>query len=542
MKVYAAIAKALSDLGADTMFGLIGDANLFMVDSYIRDCGGKYVGSAHEASCVLMALGYAQVTGKVGVATVTHGPGLTNTLTALIDGTKSSYAMVLLSGDTPAIERDHFQKVSQRELVLATGAGFEQLRTPETLGQDLAMAFRRARVERRPIVFNMPVEFQWQDMEYRKPSYALAEDRAVVPTSPDLDNAIGIIASARRPLILAGRGAMEPEARAAIIRLARRIEAPLATSLRAKGLFSGEPNNIGICGGMSTDLGIETIMSSDCILAFGASLNRYTTGNGSLLKRKRIIQVNLERAEVGKNVEPDAGLVGDPGLTADAIVRWLDEAEIPSSGFCDEALRQKIADWKKPRSVAGTSRAGTVDIRLALNELDEEIPADRLLATDGGRFVGYAWEVFDVQHPRSFMTPLGVGAIGCGLSFGIGVAAAGGGRPTVMVTGDGGFMLGGLTELHSAVRAKMDLIIVVCNDGSYGAEHIQYVNKGVDPSLSIFDWPDFAVVAQAMGCAAVTVANFEDLAAAREAIRGRDVTKPLLIDIKLDPEAIPIRW
>src|SRR5690606_18510560 len=121
---------------------------------FARECGGRYVAAAHEGSAVLMALGYAQVTGKVGVATVTHGPGLTNTITALIEGVKGTTPIVLLAGDTAVTDKDNFQNVPQREHVLATGAGFEQMRAPETFAEDMATAFRRAQVERRPIVLN----------------------------------------------------------------------------------------------------------------------------------------------------------------------------------------------------------------------------------------------------------------------------------------------------------------------------------------------------------------------------------------------------
>src|SRR5690606_36221543 len=116
-----------------------------------------------------MAQGWARVAGKVGVAAVTHGPGLTNTVTALVEGVKAGTPMVLLVGDTPATDREHAQNINQSALVAATGAGFEQLRSPETVAEDLARVFYRAHVEHRPIVLNMPVEFQWQEIEYQKP-------------------------------------------------------------------------------------------------------------------------------------------------------------------------------------------------------------------------------------------------------------------------------------------------------------------------------------------------------------------------------------
>ncbi|OJY32400.1 MAG: acetolactate synthase [Rhizobiales bacterium 65-9] len=540
MKVHVAIAQVLKDLGVDTLFGLIGDANLYMVDSYRRDAGGRFVPVANEASSVLAALGYAQVSGKVGVATVTHGPALTNTLTALVEGVKSGVAIVLLAGDTPVEDRDHLQTVNQREFIMATGAGFEQLRAPHTCADDIARAFRRASLERRPIVLNMPIEFQWLDVDYQKPVIFLPEDRAVVPSSSDLDDAAGIIASAKRPLVLAGRGATAPEARAALIRLARRIDAPLATTLRASGLFHGESFDLGVFGTLSTDVATDVIGEADCIVAFGAGLNRFTTAMGSLVKGKRVVQVNLERAEVGKNLLPDAGLVGDPALTAETIVRLLDEAEVPPSGFRDDAMRDKIAAYRMAPRLSGVPRPGTVDIRTALLRFNEVIPADRVLVTDAGRFLYEAWHVMRVRDPRAFVYTVGYGAIGLGVGEAIGAAEAASGTPTVLLTGDGGFMLGGLTELNSAVRAQQDLIIILCNDGGYGAEHIQFRNKNMDPALSLFRWPDFAPVAEALGARGVTVRTREDLDAAAVAVVERDRKRPLLIDLRLDPDHVPV--
>ena len=145
MKVHAAIAKALIDNGIDTLFGLVGDANLFLVDSFVREYGGKFVSAAHEAGATLMALGYSAVAGKIGVVTVTRGPALVNTLTPMVEGVKGSLPIVLLCGDTAIEDRDNLQKVPQRELIVATGAGFEQLRSPNTLSEDIATALAERR-------------------------------------------------------------------------------------------------------------------------------------------------------------------------------------------------------------------------------------------------------------------------------------------------------------------------------------------------------------------------------------------------------------
>ncbi|MCK9920292.1 ABC transporter substrate-binding protein [Microbacteriaceae bacterium K1510] len=167
MKVHAAIAQALVDHDVDTMFGLVGDANLFMVDSFTRNHNGRFISAANEAGATLMAIGYATISGKPGIVTTTHGPALVNTLTALVEGVRSSTPVVLLCGDTAVANLKSAQKIPQRELIVATGAGFEQLRAPATLAEDIATAFRRAVVERRPIALNIPIDFQWQDVDYQ---------------------------------------------------------------------------------------------------------------------------------------------------------------------------------------------------------------------------------------------------------------------------------------------------------------------------------------------------------------------------------------
>ena len=142
MYVHEVIARTLDAMGVDTIFGLIGDGNLYMADSFTRETGGRFIAVAHEASAVLAAAGYSRTTGRLGVAAVTHGPALTNTVTALIEGVRARTPLVLLAGDTAVVDRDNLQKIDQRSVILPTGAGFVQVRSPETIPEDIVSAFR----------------------------------------------------------------------------------------------------------------------------------------------------------------------------------------------------------------------------------------------------------------------------------------------------------------------------------------------------------------------------------------------------------------
>jgi acetolactate synthase I/II/III large subunit len=530
---YQSIAQAVLDQGIDTMFGLMGDANLFMVDHYVRSCGATFVPVSYEGSAVLMALAYSHVSGRMGVATVTHGPALTNCVTALTEGARGHIPMVLLAGDTPVMTPQNLQNIDQRELVKVTGAGFEQLRSPQTAAHDVAHAFYRAQVEKRPIVLNMPADFMWEEVPHEKKLFQAFSAPAYVPEGNDLDEAVGMIASARRPLILAGGGAIG--ARDKLIRLADRLEAPLATTLKAKGLFNGHAYNMDIFGTLSTPAAYDVIAKSDCLVCFGASLHHFTTDRGALMKGKRVVQVNDTVSEVSKNYHANAALIADAGLTADNIVYWLDEAEIAPSGFTKELDMEALT--AHPAGDASKAKEGFVNFVYALERLEQVLPKNRVLATDGGRFMTEVWCRVSAPDPNSFLVTANFGSIGLGLQEAIGAGFAAPDRPVVLFTGDGGFMMGGINEFNTAVRLKQDLIVIICNDSAYGAEHIQFLDRSMDPGLSQFDWPSFADVATALGGQGLAVQSAEDLEIAIGAIETRD--KPLLIELRLDPNDVP---
>ncbi|MEM7269166.1 MAG: thiamine pyrophosphate-binding protein [Pseudomonadota bacterium] len=534
-KIYThqSIARALMDHEADTMFGLMGDATLFMVDHYAQALGGRFVPAVHEASAVLMAMAYAHVANRVGVATVTHGPALTNCVTPLIEGVKGRSPIVLLAGDTPVLAPHNLQNVDQREIVKSTGAGFEQVRAPETAAEDLARAFHRARVERRPIVLNMPVDFMWEETEHKNCVLPIVDTPAYVPGGEQFDEAIGMIASAKRPIIVAGKGAYD--ARDQIIKLAERMDAPLATTLKGRDQFRGHKNNIGIFGTLSTPGAYEAIGMADVVIAFGASLHFFTVDHGALVKDKKLIHINTEAAAIGVHVTPDAALIADAGLTADNIIHWLDEAEIAPSGFASELDPASVASH--PPGVASSAAPGYVDYAYALDRLNEALPADRVLCADGGQFTTEVWARVVSTGPRDFIYTVNFASIGLGMAEAIGAAFAAPGRPVAHFTGDGGFMMGGLTEFNTAVRENCDLIVILCNDAAYGAEHVQFRDRQMSPKMSQFTWPSFAVVANSLGAKGVSVASAEELETAIEAIENRD--GPILIELRLNPDDMP---
>jgi thiamine pyrophosphate-dependent acetolactate synthase large subunit-like protein len=532
MKASESLARSLVDQDVDTVFGVLGDANLFMGDHLIREHGTRYVGATHEAIAVSMALGFARVSGKLGVATVTHGPGLTNTITALVDGVRSRTAMLLVAGDTSAAELDHPQQIDQAALVAATGAGWAPVRSPATVAADVATGIRRAFVEQRPIVLNVPIDISREETEYRKAPVVPPLERSVGADPDALDRAVGLIASAARPLILAGRGAAVADAGAAVVTLAEQLGAPLCTTVLGSGLFNEDAFNLGIHGTLAHDTALDAIGEADCVVVLGASLNRHTTDSGSLLRGKRVVQVDIDAAQIGVHVDVDVAVVGDARRVAESMTDMLRSVDHHPSAFRSSTLRTKLSDHSNDSADLSTDTH--VDPRAALRQLDRILPTERTVAVDTGRFMRQALTM-SVPEPTALVTSHAFGSIGLGMGNAIGAAVARPDRPTVLFTGDGGFMMGGIAELHTAVEHELDLIVVVFNDGSYGAEHVQLFRLGIDPAVSQHHWPDFCNVGSAMGYEVISVTNTAGFDAVAERVATRKPGRPLLIDIAIDP-------
>ena len=538
MEGHDAIATALTDQGVDTMFGVLGDGNLFIAESMMRNHGLHYVAATHEANAVLMAEGWGRAAGRLGVATCTHGPGLTNTITALVEGVRNRTPMLLVTGDTPRADRHHLQNLDQHALVASTGAGFEPILTRDTIATDVATAVRRAHAERRPVVLNVPLDIEWESdvvLGEVDPVEPLA--LAMEPDPRSLDVAVGLLASANRPIVLAGRGAVHAEAHDALVGLADALGAPLATTLLGSGYFADDPGNLGIFGTLSHPVAQEVIASADCVVTFGASLNYFTTDQGRLLTGKRVIQCDLDPARIGSTVPIDAGVVGDAAKVATTMTAWLAEADHRPSSFRSPDLVDRLATFDRAETFDDRSVEGAIDPRTFTLELDRILPADRTLVVDAGRFMLNALTL-SVPDPLSLITSHGFGAIGLGMSNAIGAGIARPNRPTVLAVGDGGFMMGGMAEFHTAVEHNVDLIVVLYNDGSYGAEHIQLYREQMDTKASLHHWPDLPAVMTSLGATSVVVDKVADFEAVTDAVDNRQPGRPVFIEAKLDPDMV----
>jgi len=530
MKVHSAISRALRDNQVTTVFGLLGDANMQYISQFI-ETGGTFVNSVHEGGAVSMADGCSRMTGDVSVASVTHGPGVTNTITALTEAVRAGSPVLLLTGDTPP-RRDFVQYIDLRAVTAVCGAEYRAVLAPEHLVDDIAKALRYVAITRVPMILDIKYDLLNREVDYAKSSFTSRPPGTALPDEDALDTALGIIASANRPVVLAGLGAVRSGAHDELIALAARLGAPLATTLLGKDFFRHDPFNLGIFGTLAHRFAIDSISHADCVIAFGASLNQYTAAEGFLLAGKAVVHCDIRPSAIGRYSAVDATVVGDAKLVAATMLEHLRDAETRPKGFCTERLQKDLDAHLPADDYVDATSESTMDVRTAIVELDRMLPANRAVVTDCGRFMRSPWQYLHVEEAGSFQHTVNFGSIGLGIATAIGAAVARPDRLTVAVAGDGGAMMG-LIEFTTAVRERLPFVAVILNDGSYGAEYTKLQDAGFDPKHSLITWPEFADMARSMGGHGITVRTKADLEDAAALVASGKL--PLLIDVKTDP-------
>ena len=325
MRAGEAIADAIVAHGVDTIFGLLGDANMFLVADLVQRHGVRFVAARNENAAVMMADGWARATGRCGVVTVTQGPGLAVAGAALTIARQAGTPLVLIAGDTPPGDPLHVQSFPQQPFALATAGAFVPVTAPATAARDVGLAFRAAAERPGPVVLDVPIDLQDEPVPAGAapaPAVAAYRPASPAPTDAAVAELVGLLAAARRPVLLAGRGA---EAAADDVRrLADWCGAVLATTVLAAGLFAGHPYHLGVAGGLARPLTRRVLAEADLVVTLGAGLNRWTADHGALFPGARVVAVDVDARALGARWPVDLGIVGDAAVTARAVTARLD--------------------------------------------------------------------------------------------------------------------------------------------------------------------------------------------------------------------------
>ena len=490
-----------------------------------------------------MADAYYRATGDVAVCTTTYGPGLTNAATGLAEAVKHRSGVLLLSGDQPTSGPRPID-IDQGAFAAALGARTVRVTDPATVRGTVARALELARAGPRLVVLSLPANLLGADVPDQPGQPAcsgVARTSAgsglrPVPAACQVDAALDVLASARRPLLLAGLGAYRSGAAQPIAALADRLGALLTTTVMVDGLYRDSPWCLGICGGFASPRAARIMGDADAIVAFGASLNDFTLHGGMLLDPEAmLVQVDLDAAPTVSRV--DLCVTGDAAQIAGILLDGVRTRGLVASSWRDEmAAEIGRASWEhEPYDDASTvSRIDPRSLSLALAGL---LPVKRTLVMDGGHFVGWPAMYWPSADPSALVfTGAAFQTIGLGFAGAVGAAVGRTDRTTVVALGDGGALMG-LPELETLIRVSRSALVVIFNDAAYGAEVHMYRPLVTDTSPATFGDTDFAAVARSFGARSATVRTVADLAGLR-AWREAGCHGTYLIDCKVVPDVV----
>lgn len=515
--VWREVAAAIAAMGAKRCFGLVGGAN-FKVTLALTDLGVAFIPARHEGGAVSMADVAARMTRDLIVVSVTAGPGLTNAITGIAEAVKSDTPLLVLAGDVMLGDKHSAFAFSQADLVQSVGAVWLQIADPQSAYPDALHAAALALKQRTVVVLSLPVDVQDIMVECPARAPIPAAENSAAPDAAKLRNLVAAIKVSHRPLLLAGHGAVVADAEASLIALSDRIGALLATSVQAHGMFAGHPWNLGIAGGFSSPAAAELISQSDMILAFGMSLNMWTTKKGRLISEyAQLVQIDVEKGRIGLHRPVDLELEGDAAAVARAVLQALDaeDAAHDFSGWRSPGVAATMAA-KGNRAVAyaDTGTVDFIDPRTLSKAMDDVLPKHRVIVVDGGHFVGWVTRYLSVPDARSWCIPIAFQSIGLGLAAAIGAAVTQPDRLVVLAVGDGGFLMS-IAELETAVRLNARICIFVYNDSAYSAEVHHFAPEGYSTEMAQFPVTDFAAIARGYGADGVVVRKLADLDAVR---------------------------
>jgi acetolactate synthase-1/2/3 large subunit len=539
VKTYQAMARAFEAEGITDIFGMTGEANIYII-SELQKRGTNMYQVRHEGAGLAMADGWARMKGQPGLVTTTGGPGCAQLSTTMLVASRARTPLVAFCGDTPWGDDEHTEHIDQERFAATCEAGFVRITSPEVAYASVQKAFYKARMESRPVLLSYPVDVnqgEIDDDEVYVPSSALIDTVPVAPNPDAAKRAAEAIGSAQRVVIVVGRGAMRSGASAEVLELANRTGALVATSLMAKNWLGDYEYHVGISGLFATRNATELFQHADCVIAVGASMNRYTTEYGYLYPNAKFVQVDTARHIVmGDGRSPDCYLHADAKLGLRAIIDELGNDE--NIGFHTEETRGLIGTALVDEREYDVP-PGTIDPREAVRVLDESMPAEIGMVLGGGQQNHFGIMLANKQ--RSWMLPnLHFGCIGQGLTTAMGAIIAQGKSPAYLMEGDAGLMMH-LAEFETAVRYNVPVMVAVLNDEGYAAEYHHYRYNDVNIDVTAISTPDLGAVGVALGGRGTIVRTAAELEAVSKEFAANPA--PTLVDVRIarDVASIPNR-
>lgn len=526
------IIECLKEQGVDTVFGYPGGAILNVYDAlYKYKDEIHHILTSHEQGAAHAADGYARATGKVGVCMATSGPGATNLVTGIATAYMDSVPMVAITANVgkPLLGKDSFQEVDIAGIVMPITKHSYIVKDITKLADTMRKAFYIAKSGRPgPVLVDVTKDVTGALYEYspRRPATVNRETSEI--RKNDVETAVTMIREAKKPFIFVGGGAVISGASREIAEFSHRIQAPVCDSLMGKGGFSGEdPYYTGMLGMHGTKTSNLGVSQCDLLIVLGARFSDRVTGNAKTFANKaRILQVDIDAAEINKNVLVDAYIEGD---IKEVLRRLLEEIpEIRHPQWLEHIQEMKA---KYPLSYDHTQLTGPYIIE----KLYELTNGDAIITTDVGQHQMWAAQYYKYKEPRTFLSSGGLGTMGYGLGAAIGAKMGRPDKTVVNIAGDGCFRMN-MNEIATAVRCGKPLVQIVLNNHVLGMVR-QWQTLFYDHRYShtvLNDAVDFVKIAEGMGAKAIRVTKMEEVESALKEALSSD--GPVVLDCWIDQD------
>ena len=532
------VLACLEAENVEVIFGFPGGAVLTLYDEIFKK-GIRHILTRHEQGAAHAADGYARASGKPGVVIATSGPGATNLVTGIATAYMDSIPMVAITGKgaTPFIGTDAFQVADITGITMPITKHNYLVKDLEELPCILKEAFHVANTGRKgPVLIDLPKDLQAREGEFSYP--ARVELSSYKPTYEghpgQIARAANAIKKAHRPLIYAGGGVISSGAHEELLELSRNLSIPVTTTLTGMGGVPGDYEYfLGMPGMHGTYAANNSINESDLLIAIGVRFDDRVTGKlETFAPRAQVIHIDIDPAEIGKNVAAHIPIVGDIKLVLKELLKRLQSAEIQDT----RPWRATVLGWKTSNPLRYRQEPGSrLKPQFVIEELYRLTGGEAIVTTDVGQHQMWAAQYYQVKKPRTLISSGGLGTMGFGFPAAIGAQIAFPEKQVICIAGDGSFQMNS-QELATAVYYKLPVKVAIINNQCLGMvrQWQKFFYEGRYAHSSLAGSPDFVKLAEAYGASGFRVTRPEEVAVTIET--ALKTPGPVVIDFQVDPE------
>ena len=542
----SSLVKALEASGVDVMFGIPGGAILPAYDP-IFDSKIRHILVRHEQGAGHAATGYAQATGRVGVCIATSGPGATNLVTPLADAQMDSVPIVAITGQVAsgAIGTDAFQEADIRGITMPVTKHSFLVTKPEDIARSIAEAFHIASTGRPgAVLVDIAKDALQMQTEFNYPkSIDLGGYNPKLDAAPEaIRDAAALIAQSKAPVLYIGGGAIKAGAHKELLKLAELTGAPVVTTLMARGAFpDSHPQHLGMPGMHGTVAAVTALQKADLLIALGARFDDRVTGKlSTFAPGAKIIHADIDPAEIGKNRRADVALVGDLKLTIEALIPAL-KSEFKKNQPDISAWLSQAYGWRK-RFPLGYDHPtdGSVSPQYVIERIGKMSGPDAIYVAGVGQHQMWASQFISYEKPRTWLNSGGLGTMGYAVPAAMGAKVGAPDTTVWAIDGDGCFQMTN-QELVTCALNNIPIKVAVINNESLGMvrqwQTLFYNERYSNTELHSKRIPDFAKLADAMGCVGLTCDSTDDVdKTIAKAMEIND--RPVVVDFSVHRDAM----